>query len=235
MKVLPQLSKFKEAALDLLFPKWCLGCGREGAYICHSCRRRLPEITPALCPVCGKSQIHGQLCPSCVSQRPEIDGIRSPFRFEGLIRRAVHELKYRNLRAVATPLAELLNEYLAKNPMPGEVLVPLPLHPKRLRERGYNQSYLLARELGKLVSLPLVSDCLFKQRPSPPQAETATVDERRGNVAGAFSCRDERLKGKQVLLIDDVATSGATLSACAAALKAAGAGSVWGLTIAREV
>ncbi|MEE8204910.1 MAG: ComF family protein [Dehalococcoidales bacterium] len=233
--MLPQLSKFKEAALDLLFPKWCLGCGREGAYICHSCRRRLPEITPALCPVCGKSQIHGQLCPSCVSQRPEIDGIRSPFRFEGLIRRAVHELKYRNLRALAQPLAGLLNEYLVKNRLPGEVLVPVPLHPKRLRQRGYNQSQLLAKELGRLARLAVVSNYLLRQRPSPPQTGTTSAAERQANVAGAFSCRDERLKGKQVLLIDDVATSGATLSACAAALKAAGAGSVWGLTIAREV
>ncbi len=233
--MLPQLSKFKEAALDLLFPKWCLGCGREGAYICHSCRRRLPEITPALCPVCGKSQIHGQLCPSCVSQRPEIDGIRSPFRFEGLIRRAVHELKYRNLRALAQPLAGLLNEYLVKNRLPGEVLVPVPLHPRRLRQRGYNQSQLLAKELGRLARLAVVSNYLLRQRPSPPQTGTTSAAERQANVAGAFSCRDERLKGKQVLLIDDVATSGATLSACAAALKAAGAGSVWGLTIAREV
>lgn len=233
--MLPQLSKFKEAALDLLFPKWCLDCGREGAYICHSCRRRLPEITPALCPVCGKSQIHGQLCPSCVSQRPEIDGIRSPFRFEGLIRRAVHELKYRNLRALAQPLAGLLNEYLVKNRLPGEVLVPVPLHPKRLRQRGYNQSQLLAKELGRLARLPVVSNYLLRQRPSPPQTGTTSAAERQANVAGAFSCRDERLKGKQILLIDDVATSGATLSACAAALKAAGAGSVWGLTIAREI
>jgi ComF family protein len=119
--------------------------------------------------------------------------------------------------------------------MPGEVLVPVPLHRKRLRERGYNQSCLLSEELGKLSGLPVVSDCLVRQKNSPPQAKTSTVEERRDNVVGVFDCRDGRLRGKQVLLIDDVATSGATLDACAAVLKASGAVSVWALTFAREI
>ena len=189
---------------------------------------------PPLCPRCGRPQPSGILCPSCVSWQAEIDGIRSPFRFDGVMRQAIHQLKYRNLRALAMPLAKLLQDYLATNPMPGEVLVPVPLHQKRVRERGYNQSSLLAKELGKLTSLPVVDDCLIRQRHAPPQAKTSTVDERRSNVANAFTCRDLRLQDKQVLLIDDVSTSGATLDACAAALKAAGASSVWGLTLARE-
>jgi len=133
------------------------------------------------------------------------------------------------------PLAELLQDYFATNPVPAEVLIPVPLHPKRLRERGYNQSYLLARELGKLINLPIVDDCLIRQRHAPPQARTTTVEERRNNIAGAFACRDQRLRDKPVLLVDDVSTSGATLDACAAALKAAGAALVWGLVMAREI
>jgi len=129
----------------------------------------------------------------------------------------------------------LLQDYLATNPMPGEVLVPVPLHQKRVRERGYNQSGLLAKELGKLTSLPVVGDCLIRQRHAPPQTKTLTVTERRSNVANAFTCRDRRLQDKQVLLIDDVSTSGATLNACAAVLKADGAISVWGLVLAREI
>lgn len=219
--VLPQVAKLKGMALDLLFPQWCIGCGKEGDFLCYSCRQLLPRIMPPLCPRCGRPQSSGILCPSCVTWQAEIDGIRSPFRFDGLIRQTVHQLKYRNLRALAVSLAQFLQDYLVANPMPGEVLVPVPLHKKRLRERGYNQSSLLAREVGKLINLPVVDDCLIRQRYAPPQARTSTVDQRRSNVVDAFVCRDRRLQGKQILLIDDVSTSGAT--------------SVWGLALAREI
>ena len=190
---------------------------------------------PPLCPRCGRPQASGILCPSCAGWTAEIDVIRSPFRFEGVVRQAVHSLKYSHLRALAPTLANLLQDYLATDPVPGEVLVPVPLHPKRLRERGYNQSALLAKELGKLTGLIVVDDCLIRQRHTPPQTRTATVAERRENTAAAFTCRDRRLKDRSIILIDDVATSGATLDAGAAALKAAGAASVWGLTLAREI
>jgi competence protein ComFC len=235
VNVLPQVVKLKRMTLDLLFPRWCVGCGKEGDFLCYACRRSLPQIVPPLCPKCGKPQPSGILCPSCVGWQAEIDGIRSPFRFDGVMRQAIHQLKYGNLRALAVPLAKLLNDYLVTNPIPEEVLIPVPLHQKRLRERGYNQSRLLARELGKLIKLPVIDDCLIRKQHAPPQAKTTTVDERRSNVANAFTCRDHRLKDKQVLLIDDVSTSGATLDACATALKAAGAISVWGLVLAREI
>ncbi|HEY55497.1 MAG TPA: ComF family protein [Dehalococcoidia bacterium] len=233
--MLPQLTRFKGIALDLLFPRWCVGCGKEGDFICPSCRKSLPRIKPPLCPRCGQPQGSDSLCPNCADWQAEIDGIRAPFRFEGTMRQAILELKYRNLRALAGFLARLLYDYLSTSPLPGDVLVPVPLHRKRLRERGYNQSRLLAKELSKLSTLPLVDDCLIRQRHSSPQARTPTVDQRRSNVANAFACRDRRLKDKQVLLIDDVSTSGATLDACARALKASGAASVWGLALAKEV
>jgi len=151
------------------------------------------------------------------------------------MRQAVHQLKYRNLRALAGPLSVLLADYLAAYPLPVEVIVPVPLYGRRLRERGYNQSGLLAGGLGKLAGLPVVADCLIRSRSTPPQARTATVAERGSNVSGAFACRDHRLRGREVLLIDDVATSGATLDACAAALKGAGVAAVWGLVLAREI
>ncbi len=233
--MLPQLTKLKGLALGILFPQWCVSCGREGAFICDSCQRALPKIMPPLCPRCGQPQSSGILCPSCVNWQAHIDGVRFPFRFDGAIRQAIHQLKYKNLRALAMPLARLLQNYLAANPIPGEALVPVPLHHRRLRERGYNQSGLLARELGKFTNLPVVDDCLIRQRQTSPQTKTATVDERRSNVANAFTCRDQRLQNKQILLIDDVSTSGATIDACAAALKATGATSVWGLVLAREI
>lgn len=233
--MLPQLAKLKGIALDLLFPRWCLGCGKEGDFICPACRRALPRITPPLCPLCGRHQINANLCPACVGWETAIDGIRAPFKFEGAIRQAIHGLKYNNLRALAPLLGGWLDDYLRANPLPAEVLVPVPLHPKRLRERGYNQSRLLAREMAKLSGLPLADDCLVRRRQTDPQARTTSAEQRRDNVAGAFSCRDRRLEDKRVLLIDDVSTSGATLDACARALKEAGASSVWGLVLATEV
>ena len=151
------------------------------------------------------------------------------------MQQAIYKLKYGNIRALVQPLAGLLRDYLLTYPVSGKILVPVPLHPKRLRERGYNQSRLLARELGNLIGLPVIDDCLLRLRYTSPQVKTSTVAERQKNVVGAFTCRGDRLRDKQVLLIDDVSTSGATLDACATALKTAGAVSVWGLTLAREI
>jgi len=219
--LLLNLASLKEAALNLLFPRWCLGCGREGDYICLSCLERLPRLTAT--------------CLTHLDQPLSIDGIYAPFRFEGTIRHAIHELKYRHLRALSGTLAALMYEYLAENGLPGEVLVPVPLHGRRLRQRGYNQSALLAAGLSRLCGLPLEGGCLVRRRMAPAQAESASLNERKANVAGAFGCRNRRLEGKKVLLIDDVATSGATLNACATALKEAGAAAVRGLTLPRDI
>ena len=229
-----ELAKLGRMALDLLFPRRCVGCGKEGDFICSSCLNLLERITPPLCTKCGRPEEGGVSCSSCSSFKA-IDGIRSPFKFEGVMRQAIHQFKYANVRALLVPLAELLGDFLAKNPMPGEVLVPVPLHPKRLKQRGYNQSSLLVGGLGKLANLPVVDDCLIRVRHTPPQAKTLTAAERSLNVESAFSCLNQNLREKKVLLIDDVSTSGTTLDACAQALKAAGATSVWGLTLAREV
>jgi ComF family protein len=144
-------------------------------------------------------------------------------------------LKYRNLRALSAQLAGFLYEYTVSYPLPTDVLVPVPLHSKRLKERGYNQSGLLARELSKLTGIPLIEDSLVRQRYAGPQARTTSVTERQSNVSGAFTCRNRILKDKAVLLIDDVSTSGTTLDACADELKKSGAVSVWGLVVAREI
>ncbi len=233
--MLPQLDKIKGIALDFIFPRYCVGCSREGEFLCSKCLKSTDRIQPPICPVCGRPQPSGALCPDCISWSCGIDGIRSPFRFEGVLREAVHQLKYRNLRAISETLAEYLFEYLMNFPLNVDTIVPVPLHMKRLRERGYNQSDLLAGDLSKLIGLTLVEDCLVRRNNTVPQARTKNVKERRENISGAFICRNRNVSGKKVLLIDDVSTSGTTLDACAVALKGAGAISVWGLTVAREI
>ena len=206
-----------------------------GEFLCPACLGALPRLLPPFCPICGRPQASGIVCPTCWQRPTEIDGIRSLFRFDEVIRKTIHQLKYRNLKAISACLAGLLTDYLRANPLPGEALVCVPLHPRRLRERGYNQSSLLTGELGKRIGLPVIRDCLIRVKQSQPQVRAVDVEERRRNVADAFVCRDESVSGKQIILIDDVCTSGATLESCAAALKNKGVTSVWGLTLAREI
>jgi ComF family protein len=235
VSVAPQIASFKRVALDLLFPPYCIGCGKEGNYFCGHCINELAFISPPICRLCGRPLMPDARCPGCIGESSPIDGIRAPFLFDGLVRHAIHELKYNNLRAVVPMLAAYLHEYLVENPLPSNVLVPVPIHPKRLRERGYNQSALLTRELHLLSGHPLVEDSLVRTRYITPQAKAASAAERLKNISGAFACKDTRLKGKEVILVDDVSTSGATMNACAAALKSAGALSVWGLALALEL
>jgi ComF family protein len=233
--VLPQLVKLSGAALDLFFPRKCLGCGKEGNLICPACQHHLTPIVNPVCPHCGRPQASSILCPTCAASPSNIDCIRSPLRFEGLTRQIVHQFKYKNLRSLAQPLGLILKDYLLREPLPVEVVVPIPLHPRRMRERGYNQSALLAKEVSRLMNLPLVENEVQRTSYILPQARTHSARERQANVKGAFNCRSFSRAGKSVLLIDDVATSGSTLDACAAALKKAGSGPVFGLVLAREI
>jgi ComF family protein len=227
--------KLVELVVDSFFPRRCVGCGRLGGFFCPECLGNISRLLPPLCPNCGKPQASGIVCPDCWQRQTEIDGIRSLFRFDGIIREAIHQLKYRNLKAISPCLAELLADYLRSNPLPGEALICVPLHPRRLRERGYNQSNLLARGLSERINLTVIENCLIRVKQTQPQVRAADVEERRRNVDDAFMCRDERVNGRQIIIIDDVCTSGATLESCAVALKNKGATSVWGLTLAREI
>ncbi|MBI2918279.1 MAG: ComF family protein [Chloroflexi bacterium] len=220
--------------MDLLFPPHCVGCGQEGSFLCPTCREASPRLLPPYCHACGVPLPTRGICPRCGEEPLALHGLRSPYLMDGAIRQAIHRLKYNNLKALAPELSALLADYLDTTPLPAQALVPVPLHPKRERERGYNQAALLARELGKRTGLPVVSGCLQRLRDSPPQARASSAADRRQRVAGAFVCTNDSLRGVQVLLIDDVSTTGATLDACARTLRAAGAASVWGLTLARE-
>lgn len=152
---------------------------------------------------------------------------------EGVIREAIHSFKYRNVFAAKRELASLLAEYVEAHPLPGNVIVPVPLHPRRLRSRGYNQAALLCRELGKMVGLPVNQALLARSLDTHPQARSASRQERQQNVSLSFrSAGDSR--GLSIILVDDVVTTGATMSACAEVLKAGGAEAVWGLALARE-
>ena len=189
-------------------------------------------MKPPLCECCGREIGGGDRCQDCARQRPRIDGIRACSRFEGAVRSAVHGLKYRGQRALAQPLAELLAEP-ARALAPADAIVPLPLHSARERERGYNQSALLAAELGRILGLPVVP-AVSRVRETQDQIGLSR-GQRQRNVKDAFVCpRPELAAGRRLLLVDDVCTTGSTLLACAEPLVRAKAAAVWGLVVARQ-
>ncbi len=229
------LTQVKKSLLDLVFPPRCIGCGAEGSFLCPACSESLPELSPPYCIRCGLPINAGILCPRCSRSSLVIDCIRSPFVYQGLAREAVHQLKYKRIKALAEPLARLLAEYLRATQLSVDVLVAVPLHPRRPRERGYNQSALLAMELGRLAGLPVIEGSLIRLRNTASQVRITAAEPRRDNVRDAFGCKGHDFGGRHVLLVDDVCTTAATLDACARALKEAGAASVFGLALAREI
>ena len=233
--ILRRTGSVNRRALDCLFPRICVGCGRIGEYICVECSAHLPVLHGPLCPHCGQPQSSVIICPSCAGKPSALSSVRSVFRFEGAVRHAIHELKYRNLRAIAPTLAAYLAEHLSTLTTTYDVVIPVPLHPKRLNRRGYNQAELLAREVAETRGMSLSASALRRTKAGESQARTGSISERLHNVVDAFSCTDTSISGKRILLIDDVCTTGATLEACAAALSAAGASQISGLTVAREV
>jgi len=230
--MLTHLENLHRMALDLLFPARCLSCGREKGYICPGCMDTLERLKPPVCPVCNIPLTNNRQC-DCRYFK-SLDGLISPFVFRGTIRQAVIQLKYHNLRAIAPLLGSLLWDCWSARPAPADILAAVPLHKKRLRRRGYNQSQLLVNQLSRLSGIPCAKS-LVKIQNTPSQVEAQHTRARRVNVEKAFLVAGDEFHGKKVLIVDDVATTGATLDSCATALKEAGALTVRGLTLAREI
>jgi ComF family protein len=184
------------------------------------------------CLFCGKPLPYWGTCPSCANELHALEGIISVAYFEGPIQEAVHLLKYRGMTALASPLAELMASRLPHSDLKAEAIVPVPLHPQRLRERGYNQAALLAENLSKKLGIPLLNGALERIRYTRSQVGLSAL-ERKENVKGAFRADPLKVAGKDLILVDDVCTTGATLEECGFALKQAQAGRIWGLTLAR--
>ena len=218
--------------LDLLLPPRCGGCRRVGAWLCIGCRSRIRRLQEPLCGRCGVEVESARTDCGCRARLKSLTRLRSAVAYEGPIESAVHRFKYEGWRRLAAPLAQLIAERLAVEGVAARMVVAVPLHRGRQRLRGYNQSELLARELRRSLALRSAPGVLVRTRATPPQVGH---DRKRRfeNVAGAFAWKGPMLSGEAVLLIDDVATTGATLDACASALRAAGSGPVTGVSVAR--
>ena len=218
--------------LDALYPLECAGCGGSGKIICDRCAENLPLLAPPYCRVCA-AYSEFELCQACAQSGRQFDGVRAPYRYEGSIRQAILALKYGGIKAAAPQLGDMLADYLEANPLPGDLVAPVPMHTSRRRERGYNQAELLARRVAGRCDIPYQADLLARTRRVDPQAGMTSAASRATNVADSVVVSpDNEVSGRQVILVDDVATTGSTLNACSAALKEAGAATVWCLTIA---
>lgn len=258
MPVNNSISKLKDFLLNLFFPRFCLGCQKEGAYLCDDCRTLLDiaEFNYCLCNTKPLRLPAGQKigkCQRCHGPEgtPKLSGLyfALPYKEKQLTRKLIHQFKYRPyLKDLSKTLANILIEHFiisGKNTddiWDNSVLIPVPLDRKKLKERGYNQSEELAKELSKILQIPVISDILIKIKITKPQMELSK-EQRGKNLEGAFaishcgkgnSPTKQFIVGKKIFLVDDVYTTGSTMEECAKTLKEAGVKSVWGIAIARE-
>jgi ComF family protein len=225
--------------LDLLFPPRCANCQRVGDRLCVYCQREIEYITAPICIRCGYPlETHTpatETCDQCRRISFAGRGLRSAARHSGPARASVLALKYRHNRALAEPLADLMSRAWPADLPADALLMPVPLSLIRMRERGFNQAELLARGLGRRRGLPVAVGGLLRTRATRPQVGLNAV-ERRSNMTGAFAASGGTARrGAAIILIDDVCTTGATLSACAEALQQDGARDIWAYTLTRAV
>jgi competence protein ComFC len=218
--------------LDLVLPPRCGGCHTIGSWLCSNCRSRIRRLEEPLCRRCGAEVESARKDCGCRNRLKALSRLRSAVAYEGPVEVALQRFKYHGWRRLAEPLALLLAERLVVEGLSAPWAVEVPLHSSRLRQRGFNQSELLARELRKRLSLEVPPGELVRTRSTPPQVG----HDRRWrleNVRDAFEWQGFGLEARSILLIDDVCTTGATLDACATALRAGGSGPVIGVSVAR--
>lgn len=222
-------------AVDLLFPPACIQCGKEGERWCPRCRALIERVGGKVCICCGKRLQKGTLCRECKGHRPHYTALRSYGLYRDPLRLAILSAKYRRDLGLGEILAGFLKTLVLEQNWQPELVIPVPLSPSKLKERGYNQVDLFARPLAWSLGLPYHDRVLVRVREDASQVKL-TAESRRLNVARAFTVESPApVHNRQVLLVDDVATTGSTADVCAGVLLQAGAGQVYVATLARSL
>lgn len=212
----------------------CLLCGADShaGLCCSACAADLPRLPLAHCPICGLPAPAGSVCGECLRQPPPFEHTVAAFRYGFPVDKLIQALKFHEHLVLVNYLADALSQRIATRP---DCIVALPLHPARLRERGFNQSLLLARRIGRKLDLPLLAAACERVRNTPPQS-SLPWKERDKNMRQAFVCKpDAGVRGKHVAIVDDVMTTGASIGELARALKRAGASEVSAWVVARTL
>jgi competence protein ComFC len=225
--------KLKNLIIESVFPSHCVWCEKIGFFVCNECLAGILKIKDQTCPFCNTISSQGRLCKRCKNKR-NLNGVISFGYFKDkCLKEIIHAYKYEDLFALKTFLAEQLLNLIKTEELNFDCLTYVPLSKKRQAKRGYNQSQLIAIELGKLFGKDVYST-LIKTKETKTQVGLSRKN-RISNLSEAFRIRNpEIIKGKRIIIIDDVITTGATLEECAKLLKEKGASQVWGLTIAKE-
>jgi len=234
-----KFAKISNFILDLLFPKTCINCGKEGFYICQKCFEKIELNNLSVCYICNRHTLDNYVCQECKS-KTKLTGMLIASHWENeLLRQLIYEYKYRFIKEISRPLSQILINHIK---MHNKRLLNIdnlfvsfvPLHKKRIHWRGFNQAELLAKELCSCLSVPF-GNLLVKQKNTFPQAEIKKQKDRQKNIEQAFFLihNPPALEGKNVLLIDDICTTGATLEECAKTLKPLKPKEIWGLVLAR--
>ena len=248
----PSFAERVDSLVDWLYPPRCRACsesiqGRDREYFCSTCWPQIQLVAHPFCTICGRpfpdSSGEDHVCGVCLARNPQFARAHSWACYpreeatEHPLRQVIQKFKYGRKVALGKPLGRLMargcEEFLLT--CKAETIIPVPLHPRRLRWRGFNQSVLLARQIGRAYNLPLDCFALYRKMDTPPQTQLPEED-RRKNMRGAFALSGKTaVKGKCLLLVDDVYTSGATVNECSRVLKQGGARAVFVLTLARTV
>lgn len=228
-----RLTVLAETIRDVVFPPVCANCRKLGDLICASCYDQINWITRPLCACCGQTcPPTAVTCPSCLAQPLPLTQIRAATHFAEPIPTIIHKMKYEGMFALANPLGQLLVDAWPHWQTAVDLVVPIPLHPTRYKKRGYNQAALLAKQFTHQLGFEYAPNLLQRTRATQPQVGLH-ANERQSNMANAFQAAHQTITDRHILLIDDVCTTGATLTAAAEALLAAGAASVSGYCVAR--
>lgn len=221
------------SALDLFFPPVCGGCGKVGSRWCVECQSRAQILNGTLCEVCGLPRDTDGICDTCRAERPRFHALRAWAVFEDPVRKSLHKLKYRRDIALGDALAAHMAQYVRELNWGFDMIVPIPLGRKRYKERGYNQVAMIAKPLALALGVEFAPKALARRKETRSQVGLSK-QERRENVNGAFQA-GAGVNGKTILVMDDVATTGSTLSSSAEALFSSGAKDVYALTVARAL
>lgn len=219
--------------LDLLFPPVCGGCSKPGSRWCMDCQKRVNILDGILCEICGLPQDKPGVCGTCLAERPRFRALRAWAVFSGPIQPALHRLKYRRDVSMGDAFASQMMPFVRSLNWKIDVVIPVPLGRQRLKERGYNQVGMIAKPLALALGMRYAPDGLMRRKETRSQVGLTKV-ERKANVQNAFQA-GVGMNGKSILIMDDVSTTGSTLSAGAEALYSAGATDVYALTVARAL